>query len=57
MGNPHATIPGLKDVRGSVTPVCFFGENDLTLAMKDGRRLKFFFTDGVGTIALGSWIG
>jgi len=55
--NPNATIPGMKDIRGRVDPVCFFGDSDLTLEMKDGRKMKFFFTDSRGTIALGSWIG
>ena len=55
--NPHATIPGMKDIRGRVEPLCFFGENGLTLEMQDGRKLKFFFTDSRGNIALNSWIG
>src|SRR6266487_1502335 len=42
--NPNATIPGMKDIRGGVDPVCFFGDKDLTLEMKDGRKVKFFFT-------------
>jgi hypothetical protein len=37
--------------------VCFFGENGLTLEMQDRRKLKFFFTDTHGSIALNSWIG
>jgi hypothetical protein len=57
MTNPGATIPGLKDIRGRVEPVCFFGDGDLTLQMRDGRKMKFFFTDGRGTISLRSWIG
>jgi hypothetical protein len=55
--DPHATIPGLKTVRGSVSPVCFFGENGLLLEMQDGRKLKFFFSDSQGSIALNHWIG
>jgi hypothetical protein len=37
--------------------VRFFGENGLTLEMQDGRKLKLFFTDTEGSIALNSWIG
>jgi len=55
--NPNATIPGMKDIRGGVDPVCFFGDKDLTLETKDGRKMKFFFTDKRGTIAVGAWIG
>ncbi len=43
--NPHATIPGMKEIRDRVEPVCFFGENGLLLQMQDGRKLKFFFTE------------
>ena len=53
----RATIPGLKQIQGMVQPVCFFGENGLTLEMQDRRKLKFFFTDTHGSIALNSWIG
>jgi hypothetical protein len=51
MQNPDATIPGLKRYEGRVLPVCFFGNQDLTLEMQDGRELKFFFTDMRGSIA------
>lgn len=54
---PDATIPGLKEIRGTVDPVCCFGREDLILTMEDGRKLKFFFTDMNGSIALRSWIG
>jgi len=57
LDNPGATIPGMKEIRGTVQPVRFFGENGLTLEMQDGRKLKFFFTDTHGNIALNSWIG
>jgi hypothetical protein len=55
--NPKAIIQGMKDIRGRVDPVCFFGDSDLTLEMKDQRRMKFFFTDRRGTIALNCWMG
>jgi hypothetical protein len=55
--NPNATISGAQDIRGRVDPVCFFGDRDLTLEMKDGRKMTFLFTDKRGTIALGAWIG
>ena len=54
--NPGATIPGLKEITGVIQPVRFFGENGLLLEMEDGRKLKFFFTDSRGSIALNSWI-
>jgi len=57
LNNPGATIPGMKRITGTVQPVSFFGENGLTLEMEDGRKLKFFFTDTAGSIALNSWIG
>jgi hypothetical protein len=57
MENPHATMPGLKEIQGRIEPVCFFGESGLLLQMKDGRKLKFFFTDMQGHIAINSWIG
>lgn len=57
LDNPGGTIPGLKEIRGTIQPVRFFGENGLTLEMEDGRKLKFFFTDMHGSIALNSWIG
>ena len=57
LNNPGATIPGMKEIRGTVQPVRFFGENGLTLEMQDGRKLKFFFSDTHGSIALNSWIG
>jgi hypothetical protein len=57
LANPGATLPGLKEITGVIQPVRFFGENGLLLEMADGRRLKFFFTDSRGSIALNSWIG
>ncbi len=56
MDDPRATIPGLKDIRGWVEPVRLFDQT-LTLEMQDGRKLKFFFTDSHGNIALRQWIG
>ncbi len=55
--NPHATIPGLREIRGRIEPVCFFGESGLILEMQDGRKLKFFFIESSGAIALNQWIG
>lgn len=57
LDNPGAALPGLKEIRGTVQPVRFFGENGLTLEMEDGRKLKFFFTVTQGSIAPNSWIG
>jgi hypothetical protein len=56
VADPQATIPGLRDIRGRVKPVCYFGQV-LTLEMEDGRKLRFFFNDTDGNIALSSWIG
>ena len=56
MEDPDAKISGLKEVRGTIDPVCFFGEV-LTLEMQDRRKIKFMFTDMMGTIALNAWIG
>jgi hypothetical protein len=50
-------VGGLKDVKGWVRPVSNFGENGLLLTMQDGRKLKFFFADSDGSIALNEWIG
>jgi hypothetical protein len=56
MDAPNATIPGMKTIRGSVQPVCS-DQSGLILEMKDGRKLKFFFKDSHGSIAVQSWIG
>src|SRR3954469_12573872 len=57
--NPHATIPGrMEEFRGTVQPVFFLGESELTLELQDGRKLKFLFTgETSGSIAVNSWIG
>jgi hypothetical protein len=52
---PHASIPGLKKVRGRVKPVSSVGLT-LMLEMEDQRRLEFFFRDADGNIALRRWI-
>ena len=56
MENPTASIPGMKSIEGHVKPVRFFGQ-ELTLELEDKRKIKFFFTDMRGTIALRQWIG
>src|SRR4051812_28067675 len=48
--NPNATIPGTRDLRGRVEPICFFNDKELTLTMQDGRNLHFCFTDKQGSI-------
>ncbi|MDO8682603.1 MAG: hypothetical protein Q7N50_03885 [Armatimonadota bacterium] len=48
-------VLGLKHCEGTIEPVCFFGQT-LTLEMEDGRKLRFFFKDTSGTIALIEWI-
>ena len=57
MSDPQTIMPGSKEYRGVIQPVRFFGENGLTLEMKDGRKLKFSFTNSRGSIALNEWIG
>jgi hypothetical protein len=49
VGNDKA-VPGLKEVHGWIRPV--FGNDGemLTLEMNDESTLRFFFTDGDGTI-------
>jgi hypothetical protein len=47
-----ATLPGFKDIRGRVEPLCFFNDRDLTLTLKDGRKVRFWFIDGDGNISL-----
>ena len=49
MGDPNASILGLKQIRGWVEPVSFIGD-ELTLELQDNRKLKFFFTDTNGKI-------
>jgi hypothetical protein len=54
--NPFGSASGMKEIHGHVEPVGFFGQI-LTLEMQDGRKLKFFFTDGRGSIsASGGWV-
>jgi hypothetical protein len=50
------TIPGLKTIEGTIQPVCFFGENGLTLELADGRTAKFLFMDGQGSVHV-NWLG
>jgi len=57
LAGPPSTIPGLKEYRGVVRPVCFFAESGLLLEMQDGRKLKFFFKNTQGSIAMNEWIG
>jgi hypothetical protein len=57
LDDPRATVPGLKEIRGRIEPVSFYGQERLLLEMQDGRKLRFFFTDMRGSIALNEWIG
>lgn len=50
------TIPGLKTIEGTIQPVCFFGENGLTLELADGRTAKFLFMDSQGSVHV-NWLG
>jgi len=56
LDDPTAIVPGPKNIVGWIRPVCHFGDI-LTLQMDDGRKLKFFFTDMQGNIALNKWVG
>jgi hypothetical protein len=49
------TIP-LPSRDGWVNPVCFFGVQTLTLALKDGRTAKFIYQNDSGAIHV-NWIG
>jgi hypothetical protein len=52
MQDANATILSpLKSYEGRILPVCFFGDPELTLELRDGRKLKFSFTDMLGSIA------
>jgi hypothetical protein len=44
------TIPGLKNIKGSIEP--FFGTfgETLMLELKDGSTVQFFFIDTKGTV-------
>jgi len=44
-----ATIPGMKSIRGTITPFCGAPREKLTLRMSDGKTLEFCFTDLTGT--------
>jgi hypothetical protein len=52
----RGTIPGLSTIQGTIDPVCFFGENNLTLELADGRKATFFFTDSEGSVRI-NWLG
>ena len=54
---PPTQRPGLKEIRGRITPYVSLEKNELTLQMQDGRNLLFFFKDMQGSIALNRWIG
>ena len=38
-------VPSLPSYTGTVKPVCFQDDHNLTLKMEDGRTLTFFFLD------------
>ena len=48
-GLESGTIPGMKSIRGSITPFCGAPREKLTLRMSDGKTVEFFFTDLTGT--------
>ena len=54
--DPSGTILGLPHIQGRVNPVCFFGDNELTLEMSDSRKMKFFFQNEHGSIAFRAWV-
>ena len=56
-GSPGEAILGLREIRGVVSPVRFFGEYELLLELEDGRRLEFHYTNSRGSIAMSRWIG
>lgn len=50
------TIPGISTILGTIDPVCFVGENNLTLELADGRKATLFFTDSEGSVRI-NWLG
>jgi hypothetical protein len=53
MGDPNATIGGLKEVRGRIAPVYFMGLNDVNLQLEDGRRMNLIVRDTGGAVVGG----
>jgi hypothetical protein len=49
-GDPNAKIPGLKEIRGRIEPVCFVGVNGVTLQLLDGSKLGILVTDSGGAV-------
>jgi len=49
-GDPTASFPGLKSIRGHVSAVHWFGVDGLVLRMEDGRKLRFHFKNSGGSI-------
>jgi hypothetical protein len=43
-------IPGMKTLLGTIDPPCFVGQRGLVLEMDEGRTVRFFYTDGRGSI-------
>jgi hypothetical protein len=43
MGNPSASVPGMKQIRGWIHPQCCAVGDIATLELNDGRKLKFFY--------------
>lgn len=62
VGAGSPPLPGMKEITGRVTAldsaraIGVFSDI-LTLEMADGRKLRFFFTNGHGDIALNQWLG
>ncbi|HLH41131.1 MAG TPA: hypothetical protein VKX39_18420 [Bryobacteraceae bacterium] len=56
MENPGATIPGMKSIEGWVRPFVGSMGTVLTLEMSDGRTVKFFFRDTLGSVVVSGGI-
>lgn len=50
MRGPEYAFPGPKEIRGRIAPVYFFGEDEVTLRLQDGRKLPLVVTDWGGRV-------
>jgi len=47
----QAMIPsGLKEIRGRISPACFFNVRGVILQMEDGRKMSLVVTDTRGSL-------
>lgn len=53
----RSEIAGMKRIEGRVWPIVVPLGEAFVLELEDGLKLKLFYTDSRGTIALVSWLG